>query len=200
MARKTSVAVGAAEAVGGTSGPDYEAADVLVVRAPEQLKALADDLRSRIVILLREHAQSTTVLAEKLGLPKGTVAHHLKVLEHAGLIRVVRTRRVRALTEKFYGRTARLFLYESSDAANADDVRNIVAASLRVAADEILPLPPDSEDPGCSGVLRVRLSPQDARRFERRLDRLMMEFRAAEDPAGEPYGLAVALYRRNENA
>lgn len=202
MARKTSVAapaVGSADS-GVAVVPDYEAADVLVVRAPEQLKALADELRSRIVILLRERAQSTTGLAEKLGLPKGTVSHHLKVLEHAGLIRVVRTRRVRAVTEKYYGRTARLFLYESSDAADATDVRNIVAASLRVAADEILPLPPDSDDPGCSGVIRVRLNRADAARFNRRLDKLMMEFRAAEDPNGEPYGLATALYRRNEIA
>jgi len=204
MARKTSVAAPAAGPAGsGTAvspGPDYEAADVLVVRAPAQLKALADELRARIVILLRERAQSTTELAAKLGLPKGTVGHHLKVLESAGLIRVVRTRRVRAVTEKYYGRTARLFLYESTDAANAHDVRNIVAASLRVAADEILPLPPESDDPGCSGVLRVRLNRADARRFNKRLDKLMTEFQAAEDPEGEPYGLAMAMYRRNENA
>ena len=59
---------------------------------------------------------STTELAEKLGLPKGTVGHHLKVLEKAGLVHVVRTRQVRAVTEKFYGRVARLFLFESTDA------------------------------------------------------------------------------------
>ena len=54
----------------------------------------------KIVVLLRERAHSTTELAEKLGLPKGTVGHHVKVLEKAGLIRVVRTRKVRALTER----------------------------------------------------------------------------------------------------
>src|SRR3954470_1513979 len=177
MARKTSVAAGAAGSAGSADavqpGPDYEAADVLVVRRPEQLKALADDLRSRIVIHLREHARSTTELADRLGLPKGTVGHHLKVLESAGLIRVVRTRRVRAVTEKYYGRTARLFLYESTDAANAHDVRNIVAASLRVAADEILPLPPESDAPVCSGVCRVRLTGASARRFNKRLDKVL---------------------------
>src|SRR5437879_4463484 len=39
---------------------DYEADDVLVVREPEQLKALGDDLRSKIVILLRDRASPTT--------------------------------------------------------------------------------------------------------------------------------------------
>ena len=179
---------------------DYDAADVLAVRRPDQLKALADELRTRIVVLLREQALSTTELARKLALPKGTVGHHVKVLERAGLIRVVRTRKVRAVTEKYYGRTARLFLYESADGQNAEDVRNIVAASLRIAAEEIPPYQPEDEGYGASGVLRVRLNEADARRFNRRVDKLMDEFRAADDPAGERYGLAVAMYKRAPDA
>ncbi|MGH3071460.1 MAG: ArsR/SmtB family transcription factor [Gaiellaceae bacterium] len=95
--------------------PDYEADDILVVSETEQLRALADDVRHRIVGLLRERAATTTELAESVGLAKGTVAHHLKVLESAGLVKVVRTRRVRALTESFYGRVARLFVIKSTD-------------------------------------------------------------------------------------
>src|ERR671916_2240270 len=94
---------------------DYEADEVLVVSEPEQLRALADDLRSKLVARLRHRARSTQELAVELGIPKGTVGHHLKVLERAGLIRVVRTRRVRALTEKYYGRVAKLFVLKSAD-------------------------------------------------------------------------------------
>ena len=94
---------------------DYEADDVMVLREPAQLRAIADELRGRIVALLRERAASTTELAAVLKLPKGTVGHHLKVLERAGLIRVVRTRQVRAMTERFYGRTARLFVLKSDE-------------------------------------------------------------------------------------
>src|SRR5262249_32148624 len=86
--------------------PDDQARDALAPHEPAQLRALGDDLRSRIVILLREKAHSITELAELLGLAKGTVGHHVKVLEKAGLVRVVRTRKVRALTERYYGRTA----------------------------------------------------------------------------------------------
>ena len=90
--------------------PDYEVDDVLVVSEADQLRALTGDARLQIVALLRQRAASTTELAAAIGLAKGTVAHHLKVLERAGLVRVVWTRRVRALTESFYGRMARLFL------------------------------------------------------------------------------------------
>ena len=73
---------------------DYEAADTLVVSEPAQLRALGDEVRGRIVGFLRERATSATELAGLLDMPKGTVGHHLKVLERAGLVRVVRTLRV----------------------------------------------------------------------------------------------------------
>jgi DNA-binding transcriptional ArsR family regulator len=67
------------------------------------LAALADDLRVRILAITRDRPASITELASELGRPKGTVGYHVKVLERAGLVRVVRTRRVRAVTEKYYG-------------------------------------------------------------------------------------------------
>ena len=60
-----------------------------------------------ILDLVLERAASVTELAAALGKPKSTVAHHVEVLRRAGLLRVVRTRRVRAVTEAFYGRTGR---------------------------------------------------------------------------------------------
>jgi len=98
-----------------------------------------------------------------VGLAKGTVSHHLKVLEHAGLIRVVRTRRVRALTESLYGRVARLYLLKGADDAGTH--------------------------------ARVRLSATDARRFERRLDRLRRDIAASSSEEGEEYELMAELIR-----
>ena len=144
---------------------------------PEQLRALGDDLRSRIIALLRDRAASTTELAAKLGLPKGTVGHHVKVLEKAGLVHVVRTRQVRAVTEKYYGRTARLFLFKSADSDGAD-VRNVAAAALRRVAEEMLPLRED--EPTTFGAVTARLADADARRLTRRLKKLMDDFRAAD--------------------
>jgi len=178
--------------------PDYEAEDVLVVREPEQFRALGDDLRTEIVVLLRDHAASTTELAEKLGLPKGTVAHHLKVLEKAGLVRIVRTRKVRAVTENYFGRTARLFVFKSSTDADGEDVRNVAAASLRRAAEELLPIGDDGRT--TFAVVRMRLTDADAKRFTRRLERLIDDVRAADTKKGREYGLAASLYDRASDA
>ena len=73
------------------------------------MRAISDPLRTTILGLLHERAASVTELASALERPKSTVAHHVHVLAEAGLLRVVRTRRVRAIEERFYGRTARMF-------------------------------------------------------------------------------------------
>lgn len=175
---------------------DYDADEVLIVDKPDQLRALADDLRATLVALLRERARSTQELAVELRLPKGTVGHHLKVLERAGLIRVVRTRRVRAVTEKFYGRVAWLFLIRSEQAPEASGV---AAAALRRAADE-LEAAPAAAAQTAFGVLRVRLSRDDLQRFERRLRRLTDDVLAADGKEGAPYLLALALFERRVDA
>ena len=167
---------------------DYEADDVLVVDQPEQLRALSDELRSRIVALLRERARSTQELSGELGIPKGTVGYHLKVLERAGLIRVVRTRKVRAVVEKFYGRTALLFLFQIENPA---DARALGAVTLRQAASEIERAP---EGAGF-GLVRARLSDKDARRLERRVNRLLDDFRLAETSDGTLSALAVGFWK-----
>jgi DNA-binding transcriptional ArsR family regulator len=168
-------------------GYDYEAEDTMLVSEPAQLRAIADPFRTQLIQLLRERARSTQELSAELNVPKGTVGHHLKVLESAGLIRVVRTRKVRAVTEKFYGRTARLFLYQTEDPA---DGRAISAITLRQAASEV-------ERAGFStgfGLVRARLTQQDAERFERRAKKLMDDFRAADSPSGRPRSFTTGMW------
>jgi DNA-binding transcriptional ArsR family regulator len=171
-----------------TATLDYEADETLIVSEPEQLRALADERRSRIVSLLRERAWSTQQLARELGLPKGTVGHHLKVLERAGLITVVHTRQVRAVTEKFYGRVARLFLFKAEDPA---DARAIGAATLRDAAFQLERAP---EGAGW-GLVLSRLTPEDVARFDRRLERLIDDFRKSDALDGTAWRLALAFWR-----
>ena len=166
---------------------EYEAAETLVVSDREQLRALADDLRATIVSLLRERAWSTQQLAQRLDVPKGTVGHHLKVLERAGLIRVVHTRKVRALTEKYYGRVARLFLFEVEE---PEDARALGAATMRQVARELA----ESPDKIGFGFVRARLTPEDAARFERRVKRLLDDFRGSETADGTLVRLAVAVW------
>src|SRR5215813_8862686 len=89
--------------------PDYDLADRIALTTPSQVKAISHPLRTTILGMLHERAATVTELALAVERPKSTVAHHVKVLAEAGLVQVVRTRRVRAIDERFYGRTARMF-------------------------------------------------------------------------------------------
>jgi DNA-binding transcriptional ArsR family regulator len=177
---------------------EYEADDVLVVSEPHQLRALGDDLRARIVLLIRERAASITELAHALELPKGTVGHHIKVLEQAGLVRVVHTRKVRALTEKYYGRVARLFVLRSDEGLPEKLAGGaLTAIMLRQAAEELRASRPYEDQ---SAFLHARLSPDDLRRFQRRLNRLVADFQKAETPEGEMHAFVFALFRAQPGA
>src|ERR671935_1066173 len=115
--------------------PDYELAERMVVTAPAQLRAMADPLRATILDLLLERAATVAELAAAVKRPKSTVAHHVNVLVDAGMLRVVRTRRVRAIDERYYGRTARVF-YVGVVNRPGEDPMTVHASSLSVAAAE----------------------------------------------------------------
>src|SRR5918996_4360894 len=112
--------------------PDYELADKMVITAPAQLRAIADSLRATILDLLLERAATVAELAAAVKRPKSTVAHHVNVLVEAEMLRVVRTRRVRAIDERYYGRTARVF-YVGVVEQPGDDRSLVHANALSVA-------------------------------------------------------------------
>ncbi len=171
---------------------DYELDDVLEVRRPDQFRAVGDPTRQRIISLLSERAATTSQLAEALGQPKGSVGHHLKVLEEAGLIRVVRTRQVRAITEKYYGRTARYFEFMHGE---GDLAREPTLHLLRQVMNEYVA--PESEEwPDDIFTLRhARIPASRVEEYSRRLLELADEFADLETVPGERvYGLLAGVF------
>jgi DNA-binding transcriptional ArsR family regulator len=173
-------------------GRDYAAKETMLVSDPAQLRAMADPFRVQLVQLMRDQARSTHELSEELSVPKGTVGHHLKVLEAAGLIRVVRTRKVRAMTEKFYGRTARLFLYQTED----DETGKAISTNtLRQATSEV----EKAAVAAGFGLVRARLTRKEIRRFERRAQKLMADFRLADAAGGHPWSLTAGFWSAEDD-
>jgi DNA-binding transcriptional ArsR family regulator len=171
--------------------PDYELADRIVVTAPEQLRALADPLRATILDLLTERAATVAELAAAVQRPKSTVAHHVNVLVHAGMLRVVRTRRVRAIDERYYGRTARVF-YVGVVNRPGEDPTTVHANALSVAAAESVPA---HEADDLRSLLRhARIPAQRAADFWQRVDAVVREFAQLPRSGDTVYGFAVGLY------
>jgi DNA-binding transcriptional ArsR family regulator len=171
--------------------PDYELADRLVVTAPAQLRAIADSLRATILDLLLERAATVAELAAAVDRPKSTVAHHVNVLVDAGLLRVVRTRRVRAVDERYYGRTARTFMVGVVNRPG-EDPTTVHANALSVAATESVPA---HEADRLRTILRhARIRAESAADFWDRVEALSREFAQLPRDGDTAYGFAAGLY------
>ncbi len=174
-----------------TTIPDYELPDRLVVTAPGQLRALADQLRVTILELLLERAATVAELAAAVERPKSTVAHHVNVLAEAGLLRVVRTRRVRAIDERYYGRTARMF-YVGVVNRPGDDETQVHANALAVAAAESVPA--HQADDLRTSLRHARIAAESAAEFWGRVEDLVREFSQLPRSGDTAYGFAAGLY------
>jgi DNA-binding transcriptional ArsR family regulator len=154
------------------------------VTTAQQYQAFGHPLRLRLMFALGARPATISQLAAELGSRKGNIAHHLKVLRDAGLVRVAYTRQVRGGTEQYYARTARRFDFAGGDTTVHS------ALALRVVADEVGASP---EDPFV--ILRqLRLSRAQAGELTAALTRLVQDL--GEAAAGEPrYGVVVGLYR-----
>ena len=158
---------------------------------PSQVKALGHPLRNTILGLLHERAATVTELAVAVGRPKSTVAHHVKVLSEAGLVQVVRTRRVRAIEERFYGRTARMFYVSVERSAAGEDMPRDFN-DFEVAARESVDAYHDGKLWGF--IRHARISEAQASDFWERMAELVAEFDRLPRSGETMYGFAVGVY------
>ncbi len=171
--------------------PDYDLEERLELTSAEQVRAIGHPLRTTILGLLHERAASVTELAAAVGRPKSTVAHHVNVLRRAGLVQVIRTRRVRAIDERYYGRTARMFYVgfgkKSGDGTLPLDFNDFdVAAQESQAAYQSHKL--------WSFIRHARIPPEQAAEFWRRGMDLVQEFERIPRSGDITYGFVAGVY------
>lgn len=166
---------------------DYEIAPTVRADSTAQLKALADPARSQILDLVLERAATVTELALALDRPKSSVAYHVDVLVDVGLLKVVRTRRVRAIEERFYGRVGRTIVIGDGPMPEGTVRHNFLAeaqAEARVPA------------PGhiLATLRHARIPEARAEEFFERVVRIAEEFIDLQRDGDKVYGFVAAVY------
>jgi DNA-binding transcriptional ArsR family regulator len=76
------------------------------VASANDLRALANGVRLNMLGLLRNHEWTMSELAMELGLLKGSVSYHLRVLERARIVRQIDERSVRGGRQQLWTLTA----------------------------------------------------------------------------------------------
>ena len=159
-------------------------AEVLETTDPRQLNALAHPLRNRILFALGPDGSTVSKLATTLATNKGNVAHHLAVLEGAGLVRRGPRRQVRGGTEQYFLRAARRLRTPGGGRAGH------TAALLQAVAEEVDASPTDS----LLTLRRIRLTPAQAASLAQHLERVVEELPEA-GPREADHGVLVSVFR-----
>jgi DNA-binding transcriptional ArsR family regulator len=159
---------------GGDPGPD-----TFLVETAEQLKALAEPLRQS---LLEQFCAPATIkqAAAKLGVPATRLYHHVDQLLAAGLIRVEREEKRRAVSERFFQAVARRFA--ASPSAFGGDRADERARIARSYLEELLAGGDAGE--GAFRLMRTKARLTDAGRvrLETEIARLLKELADPEAP------------------
>ncbi|MEV0095403.1 winged helix-turn-helix domain-containing protein [Streptomyces sp. NPDC050738] len=156
------------------------------VTTDEQLRAVSNLTRHRIMAVLRFEPATITQIAGRVGLAKGSSSYHVRLLERAGLVKVVRTRKVRGVTERYYAMAARSIVLPDAGVGQPDLLMRHAVADLEAA-------PADSERH--VRMAHLRLTDEQFAELGARLGALADEYRELSDPSLPDVSLAFALFR-----
>jgi len=183
-----------------------------IIRDLETLRVIADPIRNQILEVLQFTPQNTKEVADKLGLAPSKLYYHFNMLEKNGLIKVVETRQVSNLIEKYYQAVAIYFMVDSSllnfessegkenmytlvessiDTTREDLMRSLHARSLQIEQGE-------AEKKRSIMLTRnlSNMSDEKAEEFVIRMHDLVEEFIDADthDPNDQTFAVTVAMY------
>jgi DNA-binding transcriptional ArsR family regulator len=168
--------------------PDYDLEPSVTADTPRQLKAIAEPVRSLILDLVLERAATVTELATALGRPRSSVAYHVDVLTEAGLLQVVRTQKVRAIDERYYGRTGRTIIVGHNSTPEGSVRQNFLAEAQ---AEAVVREPGDMR----ATLRHARIPAEHADAFFDRLVALADEFTRLPRSGDTVFGMVAAVYR-----
>lgn len=164
-----------------------------------QFKAMSESVRARILGIVQHQPATAKQIADRLDASPGAIGYHLRVLEEAGLVRLIARRSVRGIVAKYYARAARSFVFNLPEDVVGSG--SVVLGLLSQAREELAVSPslslPDS--PAEVSFPHIRLSPERAQLLQQRMRQLIADaIQEPPSPEGRVYGLCVAFFESPE--
>lgn len=166
----------------------------------EQLRAIADLLRLRILDVLEQRPMTVTQLGDVLGEAPAKVHYHVRELEKVGLLRLVETREKGGILEKYYQPVAREFSVEKRLlSAPLDEAMATMSNLLSQIKEGFLRafrrvLEQKEERPRSSlGFMRVYLTAEEHERLSKQIAELVKPYEQRRGIEGEQEMLATFI-------
>ena len=167
----------------------------------QQVRALAHPLRLRAFECLIDVPRTGKQLATMLRKQPTHLYHHLRVLEQAGLIRQVATRKKRGTTERYFQAVSeRVILDQRLFGGKAVAKHALIGQIFRLTFNELVEAEAvaaqmSPKPPMLVKRLRIRSTTERINQLERRLERWLSDFGSASEPeADREFAVTVALY------
>jgi AcrR family transcriptional regulator len=194
---------------------EFKPADLHVIRDLEAAKAITDPLRLQIIEVLLTRSLTVNQIAKKLGLAASRLYYHVNTLEKHDLIRVVETTIHGNLIEKHYRVTAYNYSVDPEiynfNVLKSGGVENLIAMALNhldiVREDFARSIEARAfnlkhgAEPHLRRVIQsravLRISDEQIDDFQSRLQDLLKEFEALDEPENpnyQPWAFTVFLY------
>ncbi|MFJ6425016.1 ArsR/SmtB family transcription factor [Streptomyces hydrogenans] len=165
--------------------PPEDLPETIHVTTDEQLRAVSNLTRHRIMAVLRFEPATITQIAERVGLAKGSSSYHVRLLERAGLVKVVRTRKIRGVTERYYAMAARTIALPDPGEGAPDVLMRHAVADLEASS---------AQSERHVGMAHLRLTDEQFAELGARLQALADEYRKLSDPTLPDTSLVFALF------
>jgi DNA-binding transcriptional ArsR family regulator len=167
---------------------------ILPLADEKQIRAYAHPARMNILEQLGREKQSVSGVARALGVHPANITHHFKLLEKAGLIRLVEKRDTGKNLEKFYRAVAFHFTVNLAGEPLTDKktlVLSILHDSLTAA---IRSLKDQPEEAPVFGLLKnLQLAPKDVPKFQLQLMKLE-DYEKRRPKGGFPFTVNIGFY------
>lgn len=167
----------------------------LTISTEQQFKAISDMARSRILGVIQYQPLTASQVARRLHATPGAIGHHLRVLEEAGLVKVVARRITRGIVASYYTRTARIFEFDLPPEVRGSTAKMDIAEKAHA---ELLDSTVSYEDDPlrCDAFPHVRLTLERMTEYQKRFNALLDEMiEEPPDLSGEVYGVFFGIFK-----
>jgi DNA-binding transcriptional ArsR family regulator len=174
---------------------DFVPVNVITLSGEDQIRAYIHPTRMTILERLAGEKQSVSGIARTLGVHPANLTHHFKLLEKAGLIKLVEKRDTGKNYEKLYRAAA----YHFTVSTQGDSPANKKVLALSILHDNLTAAieaqrAREDDSPVFGYVKEMRMSMEDIGRFHGKLVKLLDEFAARRPKDGKPYTVNVGFY------
>jgi DNA-binding transcriptional ArsR family regulator len=173
---------------------DFKPKKLLVLREQPRIKAYVHPTRILILRMLARKKMTVSNIARKLSVHPANITHHIRLLEKAGLIKLVEKKDISKNIEKYYRAIAGHFVVSfdktknySKKALALSILRNDLSTAIKTAGQ-------NNKDEIITVIKIARILPQDIKKLQEKIIALIREFSRYDSSKGKAYTMNISVY------